>query len=808
MRHNLFEFRSVVREKSNAKTLEDPEVPRPSVSSFEETEHKQTQVKFASALKKENKRLESRNELEGEKEMLRKRNTEEDKELRAKRDNMKDNITLQIEEQNSVMQERDRLKEKKESLVSEIEALNVKLQRLKLEATKREHVNRECNMADIMEENARAAQEVECLNDTKKSLESKIEELIEKGRKPNQNCKKNIVLKSIDDSKKSSTTEMDEEHSNIVQQTKFLKHVKDLLESEIQDRKDEIEKVLERNNQATALMTGYEVMQQKMPKLTEKHSKAVQERDGLRKAKTEMAVKLEALENELKELRQREEEYKALWTKYYNMKGTKKNLVEELNNALQERAYLVQETEKLRSKTEDVKDKIKQLRRRDIEATAFRTEYDRAKDNMAELVQQLNTTNQQIKDLKEAEVKLHSELEDLTSEQERIYSEKKKIKKLELNNALQERACLIQETEKLWSKIEDVRNNVERLRRGDIEDMDCRTEYDKTKHNMAQLIQELNTTSQEIKYLKEAKVRLHSELEDLSSEQERIYSEKKKIKELQLNNALQDRACLMQDTEKLRSKIEEVRDNVESLGRADIEATAVRNLDKPKMFLEIRVDNEFWTEFEVIKLRMTKFLEELNIENREMKHSDESKVRLASEFENLKETSHEKTQHRRHHPIQAELTISKSKIPRPIRDQKRTIPRMGVPRKNKPRIPHATEAKICEYHPKMSGKRVPADGKARQTKIPQHQTAKNTAVQKRPVKINATQKNVAGIRSEQKSQAQSRPAKNAAAQNRPAKVNATQHNVTGIRSEKPGSEQASQEHSSPEQACKGKRNAE
>jgi hypothetical protein len=775
MRYNLFEFRFVVREKSNAKTIEDPEVPRPSVSSFEETEHKQTQVKFASALNKDNKRLESRNELESEKEMLRKRNTEEDKELRAKRDNMKDNTTLQIEQHNSVMQERDRLKEKAKILVSEIEALKVKQQGLLdrrdgLEATKREYVN----MAEIMEENARAVQEVERLNDTKKSLESQIEELIDEERKLNQNCKKNIVLKSIDDSKKSSKTEMDEQHSDIVQQTEFHKHVKDFLESKIQELKEEIEKTRERNNKAKALMNEYEVMQQKMPKLTEKHSKAVQERDVLRKAKTERAVYLKALENELKELCQREEEIKALWTEYYNMKGTEKNLLEELKNALQEREILVQEIEKLRSKTEDVKYNVKRLRRGDIEATAFRTEYDRTNDNMAELFQQLNTTNRDIKDLKEAEVKLHSELDDLRSEQERIYSERKKIKELQLKSALQERACLIQKREKLRSQIEAVRDSIERLHRGDIENTDCRIEYDRTKNNMAEL-------TQETKDLKEVIVGLHSELEDLRSEQERIYSERNNIKKLELNSALQERACEIQETEKPKLKIQEVPDNVESLGRADIEATDVRNLDKPKMFLEI--DNKFWTELEVLKLKITKFLEELNIENREMKHSDESKVRLASEFENLKETSHEETQHRRHHPIQAEPTISKSKIPRPIRDQNRTIPTMGVPRRNKPRTPRVTEVKICEYHPKISHNRVPADGKARQPTIPQYKTAKNTAVQNRPVKINATQNNVAGIRSEQKSQAQSRPAKNTAVQNRPAKVNATQHNVAGIRSE-------------------------
>jgi chromosome segregation ATPase len=426
---------------------------------------------------------------------------------------MESNVTWLVEDNSSTVQETARLKEAKKSVGSQSEGLKDEIGRLQKEVKE--------NSATMMEHISSVIQQTESLKQEKEEMASEIQKL----KADNERlCKRSMETKALRTERENmmhSIPEFKEKLSNAVWEKNHLQETIVNLTSEMEKLKAEQKMLLEGLWEREAIVTDF----QNLKALEEELSNAIQETEHLKYTRETLESQIEELKHEVGRLYEKYKEISELDSEHYNMMQKLMSVVDQIECLNQVKVFMASEICRLNDERE-------MLREMNVEPTELRTECDKMKQKMTELVKKHRRAVEERDSLEEDTVKLMFEIEALQAEQGRLCGKDKATKALRTEYNYMKRSITKLEQElhlvlerKLFATDTKARQ-VEILNEINKEDIALRNACDDTKQRMTKLERELSVANEEMKCLKETKMRLILEFKELKEKQEQLCERK------------------------------------------------------------------------------------------------------------------------------------------------------------------------------------------------------------------------------------------------------------------------------------------
>lgn len=305
---------------------------------------------------------------------------------------------------------------------------------------------------------------------------------------------------------------------------------------------------------------------------------------------------------------------------------------------------------RLSSEVEGLRDKLERLRERKKEDEVIDAEYERLINRVSELVDEIAHTIKESLFLMDEKDSLQKKISELYCEQYRPYIEHqerevrravfKHMKRVgqdldeELRTEVQERDTLKETNKDLELQVQELKSEIESLRKKDIEAKELQAKHFHTNHATRQFEEDINAVLQENGCVKQTKELLKSEIEALKDELKSLRERDKKNEELRtklhnmdlnmselekkFGSAYRERVSLNVAKDMMDSEIKELEVVVETLRQKDKEAEALK------------------AEYESKKVAMEKLEEDLTKEVQE-RDCVEAKERLKEEVHSLKD---------------------------------------------------------------------------------------------------------------------------------------------------------------------------
>jgi chromosome segregation ATPase len=481
------------------------------------------------SLKQEKEEMASEiQKLKEEMEMLLKRKMEVEP-FRTEYDNIICILPELVDKLNNAIREKDSLKEVVNSMASEKESLNAEKERIIERITETKAMMTEClkmesRIKEIVKENSSTAQEIECLNETKKTLETQIVEV----KHEMETLQKKV--KEDDEIRIKCHTVMGQVNS-VIQENESLKQKKGVMTLEIQKLKEEKERLFRRKMEVDQMVTECDNMMHSMPELEKKLKNAVGERDYLENATVALTSEMKELKAEKESLLKRVSETKSMMTKYSKIESRMEELGVEISNTIQKIERLTEDKDSLESQNEKLQNEMKELQEKVKEGSAVRSNYVTMKG-------QLNSKIKKIKSLKQEEKVMASKIQKVKADNERLHKGNMETKALrtelenmmhsipeleeKLINAVAEKNRLQENIVSLTSEMEMLKAEEKMLLEGLCEREAILTDFQYLKRRMTGLEEELSNAVQETERLKNTRESLESQIEELIPEVVRL----------------------------------------------------------------------------------------------------------------------------------------------------------------------------------------------------------------------------------------------------------------------------------------------
>jgi len=432
----------------------------------------------------------------------------------------------------------DELQEIILALSAENESLNTKIQELEQSVVAAPSEDHEKMIALIQEEKEALQTKISELETTVDSTKEDIGELEEIKLKCSQLYKENAELKDRIESFESSesTVARDDEYERAAAELSkekernadLLKEVGELKETILQRTKqvDNLVEKLEEADKVDSNQAQLTVLKESVEEQQEKNNSLMEENERLKKlsekrdssSTTSEDERLVELEDENEDLRIINKQMKEKVRKsdkknvevmddYNKMKSQHDELMDKINSLEEQNAQLVTEKEKLDNKASEFVNKIEEM-------TATQNEVIKEKNNLEkELKEQITAAEE-----------MEAVAAELSTAVDIVELNEKEI--AELDQSLKNSGVVQFELEEKIKEREDI---IESLK-DDI--VATKEEYDKVTQARAELLEEVNSSGEELASLKEAIAAKDTEIETLQSQVEKINKTIAMIKEL------------------------------------------------------------------------------------------------------------------------------------------------------------------------------------------------------------------------------------------------------------------------------------